>query len=307
MIDFDFLQDFEETLDPSRGRSRYPMSILGYGEISVVFEVLDGVHNGIAFKRIPNFISESEVKAYISLFNEYELLLKEAGINLPESEATYVLRKDGKAVLYIAQIKLDPECICNKLIHRLGEEEIEELFSRVLNELGKIWKFNQVKDIEIGIDGQISNWALKGEKILYFDTDTPMVRKNGEHQINAEVFLRATPPVMRTIVKKAFLQEILDRYFDFRLVVVDLLANLFKEKKADVIPALIGVANDFFSDFFNELNSEIQPLTYEEIRKYYDHDAFIWSLYLNLRKLHRSAARLMGKRYEYFLPEKIER
>ena len=128
-----------------------------------------------------------------------------------------------------------------------------------------------------------------------------MVRINGEHQINAEVFLRAAPPVLRTILKKMFLQEILDRYFDFRLVVIDLIANLFKEKRSDAIPKLVEIASNFFKE------RDIEPLTYEEVKKYYSSDASIWSLYLNSRKIHRLFNKIAGRRYEYFLPEKIER
>jgi hypothetical protein len=297
MLDLEFLQDFEENLDPKRGTSKYEMNILGYGEISVVFEVKE--QKGLAFKRIPNFRLE-EVEAYIELFHFYEEMLRKAGLKLPESYAAYVL-KGGNAVLYIAQEKLESSKICNKIVLGMGNEEFSELFYRILNELRKVWDFNEKSEVEIGIDGQISNFALKDGDLLYFDTGTPMVRRDGEHQINAQVFLRAAPPIMRTIVKKLFLREILDRYFDFRLVTIDLLANLFKEKRGDAVPKLLDVANEFLETY------GLEKLSFDEVKKYYNRDAFIWSLYLNLRRMHRSIARVFGMRYEYFLPEKIER
>jgi hypothetical protein len=298
MIPEDFLLDFEENLDPSRGRSKYRINVLGYGEISVVFEIPE--YAGFAFKRIPNFKSEEEVKGYIELFDYYESLLRNAGMRLLKSHATYVLRKDGKAVLYIVQEKVNPSQVCNKIIHQ--HEDITQIFIDIIEELEKVWKFNEENQgVEIGIDGQISNWALKDEELHYFDTSTPMVRINGQHQINAEVFLRAAPPVLRTILKKMFLQEILDRYFDFRLVVVDLIANLFKERRSDAIPKLVEIASDYFGE------RGIEPLTYDEVKKYYDSDASIWSLYLNARKIHRFFTTIAGRRYEYFLPVRIER
>ena len=296
MIPGDFLLDFEESLDPAGESKR--INILGYGEISVVFEIPE--YEGFAFKRIPNFKSEEEVKSYIELFNYYESLLRKAGLRLLKSHATYVLRKDGKAVLYIVQEKVSPSQVCSKIIHQ--QEDITGLFVGILQELEKVWRFNEKEEeVEIGIDGQISNWALKDGELYYFDTSTPMVRINGQHQINAEVFLRAAPPVLRTILRKMFLQEILDRYFDFRLVVIDLIANLFKEKRSDAIPKLVEIASRYFEE------RGIVPVTYEEVKKYYDSDASIWSLYLNARKIHRFFNRMVGRRYEYFLPEKIER
>jgi hypothetical protein len=302
-VDRDFLKEFEENIDPAKPeKSKFPINILGYGEISVVFEIEE--YEGVALKRIPNFTSEEQVRKYIELYYEYLSLLRNAGINVPESGAEYVVTGDNRIVLFIFQEKLDPRSICNKVIHRIPDEEVAKLFRRILDELAKVWNFNKHSEIEIGIDGQISNWALTGDldsKLLYFDTSTPMVRKDGEHQIDTEVFLKASPPILRTVVKKLFLQEVLDRYFDFHLVTVDLIANLFKEKRADVIPMLIDTANEYFKDY------DVAPINYEEVKKYYKNDAFIWSLFLNLRKIHRSMVRLAGGRYEYFLPEKIER
>lgn len=111
---------------------------------------------------------------------------------------------------------------------------------------------------------------------------------------------------MRWILKKLYLQEILDRYYDFRSVVLDLIANLYKEKKPDLIPSLIDVTNQLFQEWSNQHN--LEPLTQKEVKKYYDSDAQIWSIYLTTRKIHRAIkTKILRRYYEFILPEKIER
>jgi hypothetical protein len=311
-VDKDLLREFEENLNPAKPeKSKIPIKVLGYGEISTVFEILLDEYSDVAFKRIPMFRSVEQVERYIQTYYEYIDFLSSAGIRIPGRGAEYIVTKDGRIVLFLIQEKLDPSLVCNKVIQRMKENEAVELFDRVLNEMKKVWDFNAKKvseSLEIGLDGQISNWALSSEDtssdLLYFDTSTPMIRKNGIDQLETDIFLRACPPGVRILLKKFFLQDILDRYYDFRKVVVDLIANLFKEKRADFIPSYI----DFTNRFFDEIGYRIEPITYKEVEKYYKEDAFIWSLYLNLRKIHRFiVTKILLKRYEFILPGKIKR
>lgn len=311
-VDRDLLREFEENLNPAKPeKSKIPIRILGYGEISTVFEILLDTCSDVAFKRIPMFRSVEQVERYIQTYYDYIDLLRSAGIRIPESGAEYVVTKDGRIVLFITQKKLDPSLVCNKVVQKMKKDEAVELFKRVLNEMKKVWDFNAGKErerLKIGLDGQLSNWALSSEDIssdlLYFDTSTPMIRKNGVDQIETDIFLRACPPGIRVLLKIFFLQDILDRYYDFRKVVVDLIANLFKEGRPDLIPPYI----DFANRFFDEIGYRIDPITYKEVDKYYKEDAFIWSLYLNLRKIHRFAVtKILLRRYEFILPGKIRR
>ncbi len=300
MVDKEVLLDLEERLNPARPEN---IRILGYGEISTVFELPE--YPGIAFKRIPMFKSEEQVKMYIDTYYEYINLLSEAGLKIPESGAEYVITGDGRIVLFIMQKKL--EQICHSIIHRARKEEAIGIFSSILAEMKKVWDFNEEKrseGLEIGLDGQISNWAIINGDIYYFDTSTPMIRRNGADQLDTDIFLRACPPGIRILLEKVFLPGILDRYYNFRLVVLDLIANLFKEGRKDLISDFIELANEFFAGE----GYTFEPIVMKEVEKYYREDAFIWSLYLNLRKIHRFiVTRLLFGRYEFILPGKIKR
>jgi hypothetical protein len=79
------LQEFERGLDPQHPqRGKIPARVLGYGEISTVFEIQTEALRGLAFKRLPLFSDEREVERYRIAFEEYNRLLEqEIGIRLP--------------------------------------------------------------------------------------------------------------------------------------------------------------------------------------------------------------------------------
>ena len=199
--------------------------------------------------------------------------------------------------MFLAQQKLNPEAIGNKVMHILPPEETVRLARAVLKELKKVWLYNNKKEeYEIGIDGQISNWFIKdfdpddprlhGDiELVYFDTSTPLFRANGVEQLDPELFLRSAPSFMVWLVRWLFLEDVMTRYYDFRLVAIDLVANFYKEQLSGLIPDLVRMVNEFFSREATELG--IEPITEKDVKSYYREDALIWTLYLSMRKIDR--------------------
>ena len=96
------------------------------------------------------------------------------------------------------------------------------------------------------------------------------------------------------------------RYYDFRKVTIDLIANFYKEQRPEFIPMLIETANSFFAR--EEAKSGIAPLTEKEIVSYYKEDATIWRVYLAFRKIDRFLhLKILQKPYVYILPGRIKR
>ena len=319
-VDRELLKAFEEKLDPSKPEeSPISAKVLGYGEISTIFEIIHESQRDIAYKRMPLFDDMQQVERYKEIYYRYNELLREINIEVPEYGAVDVVSNDGRIVLYLFQRKLSSDSVGNRIIHVVSDDEVMILVLEVLRELNKVWGFNRDNkpEIEVAIDGQISNWAIRDfdpgnlvidedVNLLYFDTSTPLMRENGVEMLDAELFLKPTPPIMRWILKKFYLQEILDRYYDFRKVVVDLIANFFKEGRSDLIPKLVDLANEFFSA--EAVVPDIMHIDYEEVRKYYKEDASIWSLYLNMRKVHRFIrTRILRRYYDFVLPAEIKR
>jgi hypothetical protein len=135
---------------------------------------------------------------------------------------------------------------------------------------------------------------------------TPLYRVDGTEQLDPELFLRSAPSFLVWIIRLLFLEDVMTRYYDFRQVTIDLIANFYKEQKAELIPVLVETANDFFGEEAAYL--DIEPITEKDVASYYREDRMIWSLYLSMRKLDRFLhTRLLRREYPYILPGKIKR
>ncbi len=316
-----FLRDFRELY-----REKAGLRIIGYGEISTVMKVekgkyLDENFNKIninesrwIWKKMPPFPDMESVKAFNKQYFEYrELLVNDIGIAVPTQMLSYFPR-EGFCAVYAGQERADSEMICSNLIKKLQQEEAETIFLLILWELLKVFYFNTSdKRIRIGIDGQLSNWVLKphqkgkishNDTLVYIDTSTPLYRIDGKEQLNTELFIKNAPSFLRLFIKLFFLKEVVDRYYDMRSVIIDIIANLYKEKRPDLIDSFITRANDFMS----EKGISDEPITRGEIDKYYKSDAFIWRFFQFSRRIDKFIIeKIFRKKYHYRLPEKIER
>jgi len=317
-IDTGLLERFEAGLNPlNPDLSKISAKIIGYGEMSTIFVISHPGQENIAYKRMPIFRSSDEMEDYERMFVEYSTELRNIGINVPESAAARVIPDKGNSVIYNAQERLPSASIGNALIQKLDGNSVRLLFLCVLRDLKKVFTSNQERpSLTFGIDGQISNWAMKdyqeGKQItektelFYIDTGTPLIRKDGIEQLNPELFLRSTPSFLVWLIRLFFLEEVMTRYYDFRKVTIDLIANFYKEQRPDFIPMLIEAANRFFTA--EEGQSGIAPLTEKEIVSYYKEDATIWRVYLAFRKIDRFLhLKILRKPYVYILPGKIKR
>jgi hypothetical protein len=320
-IDVQLLRRFEKGLDPAfPEKSEIPARVLGYGEISTVLEIGAGSERKLAYKRLAMFNTEKEAKQYQALYTEYVQVLQDRiGLRVVPSNTVRLTDEDtGRVIVYIVQEKLSPETIGHKAIHHISSDDVSRLALAVLRETRKVFDFNREHrgELEIGFDGQISNWALgklipessklaQNIELVYFDTSSPLIRKNGEEQLDPELFLRSSPSFLVWIIRLLFLKDVMTRYYSFRRVAVDLIANFYKEQRPDLISVLVDLVNRFFAAEIRA--SDFKPITAKEAMTYYREDVCIWRIYLALRKIDRFLHRLLGRDYPYVLPGKTKR
>ncbi len=317
-IDEEFLKKFDAGLDPRRPEtSSIPAAVLGYGEMSTVLEIQSDKTGNWAYKRMPMFQNRREVRDYENILNEsIRVLNDEIGVRVvPTKTVWFEDEKNNLTTIYIVQKKLPSASIGNSLIQKLTEAEVKVLLQRVLEQMRKVFEYNRQHrgDTEIGFDAQISNWAVENYdpkrplqshelSLLYFDISSPLMRKNGRERLDSELFLRSAPSFLVWLIRLLFVDDVMNRYYDQRKVVIDLLANFYKEQRADLIPAMIETVNEFFKD-----ESDFAAITIKEVKSYYREDAWIWRIYLAARKIDRFLHKLLRKHYPYILPEKIKR
>ncbi len=300
------------------------VAVIGYGEITtslvlagraILDENLDVQTYDPAwvFKGLPPFPDADELARYATAFTQYSDLLQQAGLVIPDQKLSRPSRSAGGIKVYVVQRRLDTARIGHVLIRSSGPAVAQTLLAQIVRTLGRAFAASATgalgTDIRLGIDGQISNWYVperKEEPLLYLDTSTPLFRVNGVEQINPEIFLKNTPVFMRAVIRRFFLQDVLDRYYDFRRVLIDLIANLYKEGRPDLVGPAVGTVNAVLADELQEGN--IAPLTVREINAYYREDAFIWRFFQAARRLDRFVTeKILRREYPFRLPGKIER
>lgn len=311
-VDEAVLADFENRLDPAYPeKSGIKPTILGYGEISSSF--CFGQMPDIAFKRMPPFPDRDAAEGYRRIVDIYCRHLKEdCGVRVLHHATHRIENRFGEQIVYVAQPRLKTETIGNIRLKQKDSCYMAEMIGRVADRILAVGGKNRDSSgLSIGIDGQISNWCFPGEappleEPFYFDITTPLLRIDGEEQLDIRIFLKSTPPVLVWLVKWKFLKEVLDRYHDTRQVLMDLAANFHKEGRPEMIDEAIALINERITRL--ALDPPIAPLTRSEVDSYYKNDAFIWTLFLQLRRADRFIrTRMLRRRYNFILPGKIER
>jgi len=307
------LEKFEEQLNPSNpDKSGIQPRILGYGEISTTFSLSD--MPDIAFKRMPPFHNPDEIRVYQSAVDHYcNLLSDKCGIKVSGYAFFSFINPRNEHILYVAQPRLEAETIGNNILKSGNQNDLAQMLSAVIDRLVFLFKFNceNAQNKSIGLDAQISNWSFPSLDPInispvYFDITTPLFRINGKDQLDTEIFLKSCPSFLVWLVRWQFLQEVLDRYYDVRMILIDFVANFHKEDREDLIDYAILMINQAIEN--NALGSSIAYLKKDEVDRYYKNDAFIWALFLSLRRFDRFLkTKLFRQPYNFILPGKITR
>ncbi len=303
MLNQKILQEFEDGLDPrDPTTSTIPCQILGYGEISCVLQINDD--SEVAAKRMPLFANLSAAEKYASDYRTYCERLRTAGLFVPEDSTVIVNGKDNISVLYILQKQLPPSRFCHKLIHTQDADTLEMMIQKIVGEIEKVWTYNSEHDpkIKLAIDGQLSNWVLlESGEMAYIDTSTPLMLENGVETLDPELLIQSAPSFLRWLIRWQFLDDVMTRYYDRKLVYTDLIANLYKEQCPDLVDSWIKTINTSTAD-------KMEAIDKQAIEAYYKEDKLIWKLFLGLRRFDRFIKnKLPGQRYEFVLPGKIKR
>ncbi|MCA9659221.1 MAG: hypothetical protein KC486_12825 [Myxococcales bacterium] len=270
------------------------LELLGYGEISCVVAWRAG-DDRVACKRLPVFAEAATLERYQASFTEYLERLAAGGVTPVASGLQVLPRGHGAAAVYCVQPRLAGDALVSRALRGLEEDAALALFDRLLDAI------EGVTSATVGLDGQLSNWALVRGELRYLDVTTPMLRDgDGGERMPVGVFLASLPWALRGIVRRWMLRPILDKYYDPRGVVLDLLGNLHKERLAHLLPAFLDRAN---------ARPGLAPaLTQAEVDRYYAADARDWALLQRLRRLDRAWQRRVRRRtYPFLLPGAIER
>jgi hypothetical protein len=268
------------------------LTVLGYGEISTVL-LLDACGARFAAKRLPPFADAAQLASYRGCLDDYLATLDRLGVRVVPTVLLELARDPGSRVGYVVQPVLPAESLLTAVLARASEPDAVALFERMADAVGR------AAGPRVGLDGQVSNWAVVDDGLAYLDVTTPMLRDEaGAERLDTELFLASLPWALRGPVRRFLLAEILDKYYEPRGIVLDALANLYKERLERLLPALV-----------EEMEARFTPaITLDEVRRTYVADARMWLLLQRLRRLDRAWHRRIRRRtYPFLLPGRIER
>ena len=272
-------------------RDTSALSVLGYGEISTVLGwPVDAPR--VACKLLPP-MTRAQLAAYRQVLSRYLDTLGANGVIVPRSEVHTVRRPDGVEVGYVVQPVLPGEALAPRRLAAAAPRPDHPLLLAVIDAVRRT-----VSD-RVGLDAQLSNWALVDGTLWYLDVTTPMLRDAaGREQLDLEPVIGSVPAALRPAVRRFVAPDILARYYALRPALRDLAANLHKERLTDWIPAVLKAANAVVDE----------PLTAAEVADDYHEDARTWALMQRLRRADRAWQRGARRRtYPFLLPGRIDR
>lgn len=291
-------QSLEDTIQQSlRTLDINGLTILGYGEITTVFR-LETDTGTFACKRFPVFGSATDAQDHQTLIEEYIAALGKRGVRVLDSGFVPLTTGEGKTVLYLVQPIVDPKRIGPAHFDALPPDAAANGFREILRILkGSV-------SSTLAPDGQLSNWVFQQDGLAYMDISTPFMRSaDGAERCNwgmltESVLSGLLSPARSYFKKKA--PETVASYYTLRGQAIDFLGNLRKENLGHLIEPFIPIANDEF-----ELE---EPITLDDVKKYYNDDADFYALLMRLLRVNRFFYRyVMRKTYPNFIPPKIER
>lgn len=290
----DAIEEFEDRLDEAlRSGTTEGLDIVGYGEVSVAVR-LSAAAGEFVCKRLVPFSSVGAAQESEALVHRYVQELGRSGIDVVPT-ATLILHRPVGHVLYCVQRMLPAGTLGPDFLRGKTADEAAPHVRRIFE------KIDACVSPELAPDGQLSNWAFDGERLLYLDVGTPFMRdSDGRDLFDFRAQTRAIPQPIRSIVNRFMLQGILDNYHSKRGQALDFLGNLIKEGLGDLLVPMIPIANQVFS--------ASPEITEPEVRAHYKSDAQSYALIQFVRRAdHWVHRRLLRKAYPYLLPPRIER
>ena len=268
------------------------LPVLGYGEISLVLGWPAEVP-AFACKRLPVFPDRSRFDAYRATLADYLEALSRAGVEVVDTELRAVEQPGGAVAGYVVQPMLPPGQLAPAILADSDPSVGHPLVAAIADTAAA------TVSPTLGIDSQLANWTWDGEGLTYIDVSTPMIwGADGKPRLDLELMTRAIPWALRGAIRRFVAPGIIDTYRDLHKVYLDLCGNLIKERLDAWLPAFLEHANRHLEE----------PLTAEEVRRYYRSDRRLWAALLAVRRLDRGWQRRVRRRpYPFLLPRQIER
>ena len=251
---------------------RGSLQSIGAGEMTCVLS-----WHGLACKRLPPLSDTTRLERHCALILEYVDRLEAAGIAVIDT-AVQLAYRHGYAAAYVVQPQLERSTLVPVVMASMAPGPARALAGMVFD------RVELANAVGIGLDANLSNWAVRDGRPLYIDVSTPMLRDAaGRHRLDSDLFVSTMPVLLRGLVRRYFVKDLLDRYYVPRSVFENLIGDLPNSS----LEALT-------SPLLEDVNARLlTPLTRAQIESYRREDRLTWGLIRWSLRLERRWRRLV--------------
>jgi hypothetical protein len=269
------------------------LDVLGYGEVCSVLR-LDAPGGPYAAKRLPPFRRQSGLDRYQRVFAAYAAHLDAAGVRLAPTEVRALPARHGLRPAYAIQPIYPPERVAPAYLRACDVASGRVLADQLVDAVMR------VASPRVGFDAQLANWVIDGDGGLrYIDLTTPLLRdERGREQLDVGVFVRSLPWGVRSLARVAAPRLVLRHFYRPRRILLDVTANLHKERLAQWIPIFVAAAHRRLE----------HPFTARHVDLYYRGISLMWEVVQQMRRLDRAwQLRVRRRPYRFLLPHPTRR
>ncbi len=262
------------------------LRVLGYGELTLVFG-WPRERPEFAVKRLPPFRDVAQLDRYRDLLESYMAALRGRGVRVLPTELRATGSEGGSPRAYLIQPLVPRDRHLNALLREVTPETGAALLETLVEQVAA------VVDRELGLDAQASNWAVEDGGLACFDLSTPLMRSpDGRHGLDLSLFLSIYPWALRGVLVPVA-HRVMGQYHDARTVLLDVAANLVKERLDRWLPV-----------FLRSTAARVSPPVDEtEVHRYFARDKKLWLLMQRLRRADRAwQLRVRRRPYPFLLP-----
>lgn len=248
----------EAIRDALRRNAIGSLEIIGAGELTTVV-----AWDGLACKRLPPQADRSRVEAYGALVDRYVERLRSLGVPVLPTRM-YFHAHAGRHVAIMVQPRVTREMLLPEILRRSPGADIQRRLREILDHV------DRCVHAGVGIDAQLANWCVVDDQLMLLDVTTPMVRDaSGRDLLDTEVFVSLLPALLRPLVRRFMVQDILDQNFLHRRIVLDVVGNIVNEGMAAHTDLFLAAINP-------RLSPPDAPITPAEVERYRRSERLTW-------------------------------
>ena len=288
-LELDLAPVHEAVEQACRTGDPHELSVLGYGEISIVV-AWPPEQPRWAVKRLPVFRDPSAVERYADVLDRYVAALRSRGIDVLDTTLRTVVGDDGSRTGYLVQPAVPADTLVPRLLAAARPTPDHPLLTHVIDAVVR------VVDERVGLDAHLANWASTEGAVVYFDLTTPLLRDSaGRWEVDGRLLAAAVPWAVRPAVTRFVIPSIVARYHDRRLVLLDIAVNLLRLRMPQWVPPLLAAA---------KARADV-TITPDDVRRDYRSESRTWTVLQAVRRTDRAWQRHVRRRpYPFLIPDR---